>query len=235
MFAFFSCKPENKRLPDINSIPEEKAVLPEKDEQRKTFKGLFVVGKNMKTFRSCGSPDDNYFVIDSTGEMSNLYQAIFRSSPAFPYEYVYVEVKGMVQQASEAVAIRGFDSSIVVFDILTFEQKNYRNTCIPYDFWALGNEPNWSLQVSAKEGILALKDYSNNRVYLFEYFAPKVVNDEVFTYYSNNYANQTSISAIFKRMPCSDGMSDNEYEYSAAVVINGKRFSGCGIRGSGFN
>lgn len=235
VIAFISCKTEKKRLPDNLPIPEKKTAIAPKEEQRKTYKGLFVVGKSMKTFRSCGSPDNNYFVIDSTGQMSDLYEAIFRSSPAFPYEYVYAELKGMVEPASEAAALRGFDSSIVVYDILTFEQKNYRNTCIPYDFWALGNEPNWSLQVSEREGILALKDYSNDMVYLFEYFAPKVVNDEVFTYYSNNYANQTSISAIFKRMSCSDGMSDNEYEYSAIVVINGKRYSGCGIRGSGTN
>lgn len=232
-----ACREERKQLPDISGfLPEMQPVdsIGQSNAQR-IFKGLFVTGRNMKNFRSCDSERDNYYVVDSTHQLDELYRTIFQSSPAFPYEYVYVELKGELQLADKAAAMRGFDSSIVVYDILTFEQKNYRNTCIPYDFWAIGHEPDWSLQVSAKEGILALKDYSSNEVYLFEYFDPKIINDEVFTYYSNNYATQTAISAVFKRVSCSDGTPGNDYEYSATVIINGKRFTGCGIRGSEVN
>lgn len=235
VFAFcclLACRNEKKRLPDIiESAPEQEPAAPTVYNQHKTFKGLFVVGKTVRSFQSCGNSSHNYFVIDSTHQMDDLYKTIFRNSPAFPYEYVYVEFRGGVEASDVTVAANGFDSSVVVYDILTFEQKNYRNTCIPYDFWGIGNNPDWSLQVSAKEGILALKDYANNTVYLFEYFAPKVVNDEVYTYASNNYATKTSITAIFKRMPCNDGASGNEYEYAATVIIDGKKYSGCGIRG----
>ncbi|MGB3074055.1 MAG: hypothetical protein WBB36_01970, partial [Chitinophagales bacterium] len=148
IWMLFSCKQEKKHLPDISKLlKEEQPASPAQKNEQKKFRGLFVVGKNIKSFRSCGSAEDNYYVIDSTHQMSNLYKTIFLNSPAFPYEYVYVEFMGKVEEATEAIALRGFDSSIVVSDILTFEQKNYRNTCIPYDFWALGNEPNWSLQV----------------------------------------------------------------------------------------
>ncbi len=227
----FSCKQEKKRLPEDFVLPEEQApAAVDRSDQRKMFSGLFVVGKRMQSFKRCETPDIRYFVIDSTFQMSELYETIFLNSPAFPYEYVYTEVRGKVVAAPEVAALQGFDSALIVYETLTFEQKNYRNTCIPYDFWALGTAPSWSLQVSAKEGILALKDYDNNVVYLFEYFAPKVVNDEVFTYYSNNYANQTAISAVFKKSPCNENSSGNTYNYTATIVVNGKRYSGCAIR-----
>jgi uncharacterized membrane protein len=226
----FSCNHEKKQPPGKAFTKD--TIETKQTESLKRYKGLFVSGKNMLSFRNCDNADINYFVIDSTHQMANLYKTMFMSTPAFPYEYVYVEIKGSAEDSPPEIAAKGFDSIIRVDEILTFEQKNYRNACIPYDFWALGNQPNWSLQVSEKEGILALKDYSNNEVYLFEYFAPKVVNDEVFTYNSNNYANQTSITAIFKKQACGDGVSNNQYQYSVSVLINGKRYTGCAIRGS---
>ncbi len=228
-----ACREERKRTPEITHLNTEQHVdSVQQSDGMKIYRGLFVTGRNGKTFRSCGSEKDNYYVIDSTHQLDELYKTIFQRSPAFPNEYVYVEMKGALQVGDRAASLHGFDSSIVAYDILTFEQKNYRNTCIPYDFWAIGNQPDWSLQVSSSEGIIALKDYSHNEVYLFEYFAPKIINDEVFTYYSNNYATQTAINAVFKRMSCNDGLPGNDYEYTATVIINGKRFSGCGIRGS---
>lgn len=231
ILLLFSCRQEHRKLPEEFILPEEQSpALPAADEKRKIYNGLFVAGKRMKSFIRCESPDVKYFLIDSTFQMDELYKTIFLNSPAFPYEYVYTEVRGTVAAVPENAAAQGFDSALVVYETLTFEQKNYRNTCIPYDFWALGTAPSWSLQVSAMEGILALKDYDNNMVYLFEYFAPKVVNDEVFTYYSNNYANQTAISAIFKKASCNESHSDNAYSYSATIVVNGKKYSGCAIR-----
>lgn len=230
-FIILSCRNEKKRLPENIVLNDTVKQEPSASTANRKYSGLFVVGKNMRSFRNCENPDRDYFVMDSTGQMDELYKTIFTNSPAFPYEYVYVEVKGHVSAAPPQLATRGFDSTITIDEILTFEQKNYRNTCIPYDFWALGNEPNWSLQVSQKEGIIALKDYSNNSVYLFEYFSPKVVNDEVYTYNSNNYANQTSINIVIKKQQCSDGMSENQDQYSVSVLINGRRYNGCAIRG----
>ena len=229
MLFVLSCRNEKKVLPPISDYKDSSSRSHSTADR--TLKGLFVVGKNIRSFRSCDDPDKNYFVIDSTDQMVDLYKTMFLNSPAFPYEYVYVEVKGSVKPPSSEMISMGFDSVITVKDVLTFEQKNYRNTCIPYDFWALGNDPSWSLQVSEKEDIIALKDYTNNTVYLFEYFSPRIVNDEIFTYNSNNYANQTSISAVFKKQPCHEGDRNDQYEYSVSVIINGKKYSGCGIKG----
>ena len=228
-WTFVSCRQEKRSTPEIKQDSSEGTT--DSQPRDRIYKGLFVVGRNMHSFRNCRDTENNYWIEDSTHQMDELYKTMFLNSPAFPYEYVYVEVRGVTGMANEQASAKGFDSTLTVKEILTFEQKNYRNTCIPYDFWALGDVPNWSLQVSQKEGILALKDFTDGQVYLFEYFSPKVVNDEVFTYNSNNYANQTAISAVFKKEQCSDATSKNEYLFSASVVVNGKRFEGCAIKG----
>jgi uncharacterized membrane protein len=183
----------------------------------------------MLSFRECDHPERDFAVIDSTGKMKDLYKAVFLHSPAFLYEYVYVEVKGKISVASDADASRGFDSVITVEDVLTFEQKNYQNSCIPYDFWALGKD--WSLQVSEKEEMLVLKDFSTMKVYVFEYFPPKNQNDEMFTYAANNYAAGAAIKAVIKKEVCTEESSQSEFQYSARVIVNGKVFRGCAIKG----
>jgi uncharacterized membrane protein len=224
-----SCQQEKKKLPSVETTRDSLPAVPPADVKKK-YSGLFVVGKRALIFKNCNNTDENYFVVDSTRQLAELYRAMFQNSPAFPYEYVYVEVKGIMSPLPDN-RMEGFDSVITVKEVLTFEQKNYRNSCIPYDFWAFGGDPDWSLQVSEKEAVIVLKDYAAGAVFFFEYFSPKVVNDEVFTYNSNNYANQTSISAVFKKQPCDNVSNANAYNYSVIIVINGRKYSGCGIRG----
>ena len=215
-------------MPDVSQSVDTSATIP--SSQGKTFKGLFVVGKKILSFRECDHPEKDFAVIDSTGKMKELYHAVFLHSPAFPYEYVYVEVKGKISAAPDSIVQKGFDSIITVSKVLTFEQKNYQNSCIPYNFWALGKD--WSLQVSEKENIIVLKDFNAMKVYVFEYFAPVKQGDNMVTYASNNYAAGAAIKARIKKEACTEDSSKNGFQYSATVIINGKVFSGCAIKGS---
>ncbi len=227
----FSCRHEKKIAPDVpqQSDTSHLAAPSSFRSGEKTLKGLFVVGKSLLSFRDCDHPEKDFAVIDSTGKMKALYQSVFLHSPAFPYEYVYVEVRGKISSASESVRARGFDSVITVNDVLTFEQKNYQNSCIPYDFWVLGKD--WSLQISQKENVMVMKDYSAMVVYVFEYFPPKSENDESFTYSSNNYAAGAAIKAMIKKESCTEESSQSAFQYSAKVIVNGKVFNGCAIKG----
>jgi len=231
--AFISCKHARKITPDVakeeDSLQKNNDGSTFNETNGRVFNGLFVVGRNVLSFRECEHSDRDFAVVDSTGEMKQLYKTVFLHSPAFPYEYVYVQVKGELSPASEALSVQGFDSVLTVEKVLTFEQKNYQNSCIPYDFWVLGD--NWSLQISMREGVLVLKDFSSMMVYVFEYFPPKNLNDEVMTYASNNYAMQASIKAVIRKEPCHDN-ANNQFQYSASVLINGKRYSGCAIKGN---
>jgi uncharacterized membrane protein len=227
------CRPERKVTPDVRA--EEKDGASDAEEEasasgsEKRYSGLFVVGKNVLSFRPCDDPQTDWAVADSTGKMKDLYKTLVLQSPAFPYEYVYVEVRGALQPAGEYLQSRGYDSTLVIEQVLTFEQKNYQNDCIPYDFWALGDE--WSLQISMREGVMVLKDFKTRQAYVFEYFPPLVRQDERMTYSSNNYAIQASIRAVISKEDCSD-QAGNSFQYSASVMLNGKRYSGCAIKGS---
>jgi uncharacterized membrane protein len=231
--ALSSCKHAKKITPDVamesDSSQQNIGSNPSKDDNGRVFSGLFVVGRNVLSFRECDHSERDFAVVDSTGEMKQLYKTVFLHSPAFPYEYVYVQVRGELAPASESLSVQGFDSVLTVEKVLTFEQKNYQNSCIPYDFWVLGD--NWSLQISMKEGVLVLKDFSSMMVYVFEYFPPANRDDEVITYASNNYAMQASIKAEIRKEPCHD-VANNQFQYSASVLVNGKRYSGCAIKGN---
>jgi len=232
-FLVLSCSHEKKITPDVASADQSLngagESSPNENASEKIFKGLFVVGKNGLSFRECEHPEKDFLVADSTLQLKQLYKSVFLHTPAFPNEYVYVEVRGELSAASESMKTQGIDSILTVKKVLTIEQKNYENSCIPYDFWAIGS--NWSLQISMKEGVMVLKDLSEMKVYVFEYFPPKTDNDEVFTYSSNNYAMQASIKAVITKQSCTDS-SGNQSPYSASVLVNGKRYSGCAVQGT---
>jgi len=230
LVAILSCKRDKKTTPDVEIPRDTSSASHISSSSEKTFKGLFVVGKSILSFRECDHPDKNFAVADSTGKMKDLYKSLFLHSPAFPYEYVYVEVKGEISAASEADVRKGFDSLITVNDVLTFEQKNYQNSCIPYDFWAIGKD--WSLQISEKESVLVMKDLAAMQVYVFEYFPPKNQNDEAFTYAANNYAAGVAIKVVIKKENCTEESSQSAFQYSVRVIINGKVYNGCAIKGT---
>ena len=233
VLVILSCKQSKKITPDVSMPADSSGVSSNEQAVSETdgriFKGLFVVGKSLLSFRECGKTDLDYAVADSTGKMRELYKALFLHSPAFPYEYVYVELNGEMKPADASLQSQGFDSILMVYKVLTFEQKNFQNSCIPYDFWALGDE--WSLQISITEGVMVLKDFQMMQVYVFEYFPPINKGDEVFTYSSNNYAMQASIKAVIRKESCADA-SGNQFQYSASVLLNGKRYQGCAIKGN---
>lgn len=111
------------------------------------------------------------------------------------------------------------------------EKKNFRNTCVPYDFWALGNEPNWSLQISEKENLIEFNLPSDKKVYYFFYEEPREENGIIF-YTSHNEIQRYAIDVSVKKEKCSDTMSEKVYDYSVEVEISGgKKYKGCGIKG----
>ncbi|MEO5674933.1 MAG: hypothetical protein ABIQ74_09820 [Chitinophagales bacterium] len=227
---FISCRNNKMEESGINKLGDTVAAYPSfQNSGYKTFKGLFVSGKNMLTFRICDHPERDLAVMDSTGKMKDMYKAVFLHTPAFPYEFVYVEVKGTLSEADEESRKRGYDSMIIVNEVLAFEQKNYQNSCIPYDFWILGKD--WSLQISENEQVLVLKDFTTMKVYVFEYFPPKKSSEELFTYASNNYASGAAIKTVIRKEACTDS-SGNAFQYSATAVVNGKVYRGCAIKGT---
>lgn len=93
------------------------------------------------------------------------------------------------------------------------------------DFLGIGTEPFWSLNIdNEKQVSFQMADWA--KPVNFEYSKPVVSG------YSQVYElkdGSSSIKITIDRTYCSDGMSDNWYEYAVKVEHGGMVYKGCGV------
>lgn len=196
--------------------------------KERVFEGIYIINQNVNTFRDCMNPDSVYWVNDETGNLKKIYEKIY--SVKNVYGAVYARMKGELKE-TEGINSEKYPATLYVKEILQVEKKNFRNTCISYDFWALGNEPNWELQISRNENIIEFYDLAENKTYYCFYEEP-VDEDGIIVYAAHNNIQRYTIKIRIRKEKCSDTMSDTAYEYSAEVELsNGKKFKGCAIKG----
>ncbi len=196
---------------------------------RTEFEGLYNYEKSGSTFRDCRYPDSVYIVNDASGKLKAQFEKIFPASNV--YGSIVTKVKGTLIPTAEQKFKDKYPKTLKISEVIQVDKKNFRNTCVPYDFWAFGNEPNWTMQISEKEGIIELFDSSEGKNYSFFRNDPKTDSGAI-VYSSFNTIRKYSIDIKIKKEKCSDTMSDTEYEYSVtAVITGGKQFKGCAIKG----
>ncbi|HEY0056034.1 MAG TPA: hypothetical protein VGB63_11805 [Pedobacter sp.] len=200
-------------------------ALPKKDI--KTFNGLYISGNEVSTFRTCENHDKVYWLEDESKKVASSYKKAQGFLP-YPYESIYLEVKGYLRGKSNVGYAGEYENVLVVTDIISAVQKSFSTDCFVYEFVALGNEPFWSLDIIPSEKIIALKDVAADKTYVFHY-KPAKTTENSFTYDLSNDKKET-MKVVITRETCSDGMSDREYNYSAQVNINRKLLKGCAIK-----
>jgi hypothetical protein len=157
-------------------------------------RGLYVFGGNNSGFRDCAEPNASYLVVDETGgNLEKNYRRLLKLP--YPNQAVFADVKGF-----EAAYYGGF---FVVTEIIKMEAKNFRNTCIPYEFWALGNEPYWQVQVSSAEGIIEYRGMDDDRTKYFAY-QPPVKEKGLKIYTGINQDSGDNIRIAVDSVACSD-------------------------------
>lgn len=195
----------------------------------KEYVGIYSLNSNENIFRECSNPDTLYWVKDETGKLKDMYEK-YHSTKNF-YGAVMAKLKGEFIPTETQKHKEKYPRTFIVREVLDVQKKNFRNTCIAYDFWALGNEPNWTLQISRKENLFELIDLSEDKIYNFFYEEPKSENG-VINYTAHNKIQRVSIDVFIKKEKCTDTMSDTEYDYSVEVKLsNNKVFKGCCIKG----
>ncbi|MBI1225844.1 MAG: hypothetical protein GC192_11460 [Bacteroidetes bacterium] len=210
-----------------NESPETmKALMPEVAIAE--HNGLYVFDAQSSSFRDCAEPDNRYLVVDETGgSLEKNYRRLLKFP--YPHQPVFAAVKGFTTPYYGNIALpsdmKGF---IVVSEILKVENKNFRNTCIPYDFWALGTEPFWQAQVSEAEGVIEYRGMDDDRTKVFVY-QPPVHEDSLKIYTGVNQDSGDNIRIVVENKPCGDGMSDVKYQLKLSLTMNGKELNGCGI------
>ncbi|MBI5914306.1 MAG: hypothetical protein HY842_02950 [Bacteroidetes bacterium] len=204
-----------------------KVVMPATEPTE--HRGLYVFDPKNSTFRDCAEPDAKYVTIDETdGDLEKNYRRLLKFP--YPYQPVFAEVKGFKTPYFGNRDLSGdFAGFFIVTEILDLEVKNYRNTCIPYDLWAMGTEPFWYAQVSEAEGVIEFRGMDDERTKVFSY-QPPIQDDSLKIYTGVNQDSGDNIRIeVSENGPCSDGMSDIKYRLSVRMTMNGKEYNGCGI------
>jgi len=93
------------------------------------------------------------------------------------------------------------------------------------EFYAIGNEPFWNLEID-KEKSVSFKVADLPKPLTFAMRPPRINKDS--TYYVVDSAGSKLEVTVFNEF-CSDGMSDNRYEYRVHVRYKGQTFKGCGV------
>lgn len=181
------------------------------------FKGLLQTNFSLT---SCDYIGEKYTTNDKTGQLDSVFAVIDRNRGIYP---PVIEVYGQLHR------IKGidYDGELTVDSILSAEGKTYSNTCIPYDFWCMGTESFWNIQISKKENLIDFYDPMEQKNYHFEYSEPKKEKSGML-YSSKNKTDKISI--LIKDEACSDGMSERNYKHSVEINLNGNTFKGCAIK-----
>ncbi len=190
--------------------------------------GLYVFGAQNSSFRDCAAPDARYLVMDETGgNLEKTYRRLLKYP--YPNQPVFAQMKGFKAPYYGNQALpSSFAGFFVVSEIIEMKVKNFRNTCIPYEFWALGTEPFWQAQVSEAEGIIEYRGMDDDRTKYFAYHPP-VLEDSLKIYTGVNQDSGDNIRIVVENKPCGDGMSDTKYRMRVKLTMNGRELNGCGI------
>lgn len=188
------------------------------------FEGLYFLSKpgSSGMLKVCFSENHSlsYPVEDETISLDTLYKKILPN--AYPYQTIYIKVKGeLIASGSEADPY-----TLQIKSVSETELKNYQNDCIPYEYWCMGNEPFWQVQISEKENLIDFYDPMEQKTIHFNYTKSQIKNGSVI-YSAKNDTN--SIELKIKKEKCSDGMSEKKYNNSVTVQLNKKTYNGCAV------
>ena len=94
------------------------------------------------------------------------------------------------------------------------------------DFRALGNEPGWYMEISNRQDILLVTDYGQQTYRFTSAIINSKPHDRTTSYYSQSNGN--SVEIIIKGIPGQDSMSGEAFSAAVSVLINNRRYMGCG-------
>lgn len=215
---------QSKSLKDV--APSTWKTLIHKGEPT-ILTGLYKANDQHGTFLLCGQEDARYVTYDETDALQRNYIRILRNP--YPNQSIVAEIKAYsLPYFGNRPIPDGYKGYIVITEIIKLEAKNFRNTCIPFDLWALGNEPFWQLQVSEAEGIIEFHELGMERTLNFP-FVPKVTSDTASVYSTVNPETGDNIELLLYDQPCGDSMSETTYRYRVVAKVNGRTYNGCGL------
>ena len=197
------------------------------DDLARNFVGLYRERDGKLEFVPCEAAEKSYWVLGNTERLTSLYESATRQG--YPGQYVVASVKGMLRKPSPsrgAAMASPYTAQLEVSEVVEVRPKNFRNTCIPYEFWALGNEPFWSLQISAAENVVEFSQLGSKTISA-KYVKPTTdAADGPIRYYIP-FDNGQRMKVTVMTQSCEDSMAGNKYPYTVELEYNGQTYSGC--------
>lgn len=195
-------------------------------------KGIYTYSSKLSSFMECGDDSTIYRLSDP----DSLLGTPAREFQFFPSDRnsVFAELEAVKLPPQDKGTGAEYDSLLKVVKVLNVSAKNFRTDCFPYDFWCLGNEPFWSVEISGGENLIRLTDMGTESAYYYQYTEPVIEGDN-YTYDIPAEAGQPSLKIIVKKEECSDGMSDRNYDHSVTVHAGDRTLKGCAISGKGIS
>lgn len=235
IFISLSCKRISEEIPMKEAGKQTKSDTATEnrikaDTGMKIFEGIYSVNINTSSFKDCENPYLLYWLSDNTGKLKGMFERIFPEKNV--YHSVVAKIKGELIPTEEISISDKYPITLKVYEVISIEKKNSANTCVPYEFWGFGKNPDWYLEISEKENIIELNDQNEKKAYYFFYDEPEEVNGMI-TYKNYNKIQGQIIEIYIKKERCYDNSLDKYYDYSVSVNLTGDRhYTGCCIQGS---
>jgi uncharacterized membrane protein len=188
-------------------------------------RGDIVLGPAVQLFTPCGS-EEQVWVTDRTGELWSVYDSLSTE----PYEPVFVEVLGYLTEGLRTEPAADYARQLIVTEVLRAAHEGFgcEEELAGLEFKARGVEPFWNVKIS-EQGI-SFFELSLLQVD-FPYAPPAIAADRYIYYTKSEGAARHWLLVVIDRQPCADPMSGELSAYSAEVLIDGQRFTGCATKG----
>lgn len=212
----FSCSPnsdDKKSAANSDSIAAD--ALPVK--KMKEYKGTYHPGQ----FKNAEDSELYTFYDSVQKKLDSLYGYLLPNP--YPNQTVFMHFTGVEDSFPTNT---GFRTSIT--ELISMELKNAFSTGIAYDYWCMGNEPFWQIQISEKENLIDFYDPMIPKFYHFSFSKAEIKGSQKI-YTVEDKANRKKIKITISKEKCSDGMSERKYNYKSEVVLNETAYKGCAV------
>jgi uncharacterized membrane protein len=205
---------------------EPKAAPAPDEGKEQTFRGTLISGPEASVLTPCGS-DERIWVTDETGKLWGIYGRFAAS----PYDPVFVEVRGRSGPPPAEGPGQEYGRQIVVTAVRRAAKEGLGcdEDLTGIEFKARGNEPFWNVTVG-EDGITFF-DISRLQI-KFRYTAPARAPGRWIYYTTAAEKGKHWLLIVIDEKPCTDSATGEYSSFSADVLIDGQRYTGCATSGA---
>jgi uncharacterized membrane protein len=217
--------PPPAAAPDVAPVPTpaipQAPAEPPAESSLALKRGTLSLASEQATFQPCGDSSILWVVDQTDGVLRETF-----ADASKPLE-LYVEAHGERSPAPEEIAAaRAYPGAFILEEVLFAmppgETQGCKEPPPSYIVSARGNEPFWSVEVTADKMIWRQPDGPKEVVI----DAPQSQDAEGTVGYAGTGSGHT-LELSIDQTACRDSMSGAFFAYSARAVFDGKEFKGC--------